>query len=641
MDESKREGAILQWHVSLRVRGVQILEDVSGNTDPGSFTAVIGGSGSGKSSLLACLSHSCRSYSGHVLLNGQQLSSRQVKQIGFVRQEDIFIPTLTVREHLNFAAAMSLKAGRDEWPARVEQLLRQLGLTKCAATIIGGQDSLYRGISGGERKRLSLATAMMGSPSCILADEPTSGLDSYRAETVVATLRSLAESGCTVVVSIHQPSSAVFEYFTHCSLLANGQSVFHGTLQHAAQHFTALGFPCPAFHNPADHYIRLLSGVRFDPTVSAERSLLAADSFEVDPDLVTALIAAYDGDPAVSGVAPSGLSTATLVLSADEKDSSAEGGSQCSSHAAIVSDADLKRLNDAQQSDHNLYYYTGWGCQFKHIFWRSVRMYSREPMLTIIRAIHSTVVACLIGLIYFHLSRRQVDVQSINGLLYYVLTDQAVMGTFGVILTLPLELPVFLREHSSGLYRVDTYFLGRTMAELPFQILFPFVYSTIVFYLVGLSVSTGTFWTFAVFVTVLSNTAISLGYFLSALANSVMVAIGLGLLVLMPLIVLGAMLINVSQIPAYFLWLSSFSFLQYAYKGISIAVWNDLGTLECPALPLECPYQSGQAVLKWLNFDTSEKWPSLVYLAILCIGFRLSALGVMSIKAKRNMAGGY
>ena len=105
---------------------------------------------------------------------------------------------------------------------------------------------------------------------------------------------------------------------------------------------------------------------------------------------------------------------------------------------------------------------------------------------------------------------------------------QAVMGTFGVILTLPLELPVFLREHSSGLYRVDTYFLGRTMAELPFQILFPFVYSTIVFYLVGLSVSTGTFWTFAVFVTVLSNTAISLGYFLSALANSVMVAIGLG-----------------------------------------------------------------------------------------------------------------
>lgn len=146
MDESKREGAILQWHVSLRVRGVQILEDVSGNTDPGSFTAVIGGSGSGKSSLLACLSHSCRSYSGHVLLNGQQLSSRQVKQIGFVRQEDIFIPTLTVREHLNFAAAMSLKAGRDEWPARVEQLLRQLGLTKCAATIIGGQDSLYRGM---------------------------------------------------------------------------------------------------------------------------------------------------------------------------------------------------------------------------------------------------------------------------------------------------------------------------------------------------------------------------------------------------------------------------------------------------------------------------------------------------------------
>ena len=103
------------------------------------------------------------------------------------------------------------------------------------------------------------------------------------------------------------------------------------------------------------------------------------------------------------------------------------------------------------------------------------------------------------------------------------------MGTFGVILTLPVELPVFLREHGQGLYRVSTYFLGRTLAELPFQIVFPFLYATIVFYLIDLpSVSSGTYWTFTAFVTLLSNTAISLGYLLSALASNGMIAIGLG-----------------------------------------------------------------------------------------------------------------
>jgi ATP-binding cassette, subfamily G (WHITE), eye pigment precursor transporter len=214
----------------------------------------MGPSGCGKTSLLNCLSGRATPSSGHILLNGQAATASALKRAtAFIEQEDMFIPLLTTREHLTFIAqlCMDQQVPLTAKLARVEELLQQLGLQDCANTLIGGA-GVFKGISGGERKRLSFASEIISSPQLIICDEPTSGLDSHMAELLVSMLRKLANEGCCVIASIHAPSSAVFEYFIHIHLLSSGHTAYFGTTAAARQHFATLQRPVPLHHNAAD-----------------------------------------------------------------------------------------------------------------------------------------------------------------------------------------------------------------------------------------------------------------------------------------------------------------------------------------------------------------------------------------------------
>ena len=148
-----------------------------------------------------------------------------------------------------------------------------MGLTKCKDTLIG-TPGMSKTISGGEMKRLSFASEILTNPAVIFCDEPTSGLDSYLAETVIATLQKLAESGTNIFCTIHQPSSQVFSLFNRLLLLAQGNIAYLGStkkgtgedfqtlirlilriLFKAASFFESIGLPIPQNYNPCDHYI--------------------------------------------------------------------------------------------------------------------------------------------------------------------------------------------------------------------------------------------------------------------------------------------------------------------------------------------------------------------------------------------------
>lgn len=133
---------------------------------------------------------------------------------------------------------------------RVEQVIQQLRLGKCADTKIG--DDMDRGVSGGERKRLCIASEFLTRPKIVLFDEPTSGLDSTMAKLVVENMRSIAREGVVVVSSIHQPSSEVFEMFDDVLLLDQGQLIYSGQVSKCVEPFQALGHECPEHYNPAD-----------------------------------------------------------------------------------------------------------------------------------------------------------------------------------------------------------------------------------------------------------------------------------------------------------------------------------------------------------------------------------------------------
>lgn len=148
-----------------------------------------------------------------MLVDGVGMGSRITNVSGYVQQEELFLPTLTVKEHLLLQARLRLADTDSAHRAkRVDELMHDLGLMKCRNTRIG-INGIKKGISGGESKRLLFASELLNDPPLLFCDEPTTGLDSAMAESVVLSMRKLAEKGHTIICTIHQPAAFVFNSF--------------------------------------------------------------------------------------------------------------------------------------------------------------------------------------------------------------------------------------------------------------------------------------------------------------------------------------------------------------------------------------------------------------------------------------------
>lgn len=241
----------------------QILHSVSGAVLPGEVLVLMGPSGSGKTSLLSVVSgRAARAVrtQGRVTVNGERFSKQAKRRVGFVLQDDMLFETLTVQETLAFAAELRLPRATTaaQRTARVEGVISALGLQKCRGTIIGGWER--RGISGGERKRVSIGHELLIDPALLLLDEPTSGLDATTALHLARTLRRLASGGRAICSTLHQPSSRIFQQLDRLMLLADGHVLYYGAAAAVVPWFSALGFPCPFGVNVADFILDLAQG---------------------------------------------------------------------------------------------------------------------------------------------------------------------------------------------------------------------------------------------------------------------------------------------------------------------------------------------------------------------------------------------
>jgi len=239
---------------------------------------MLGPSGSGKTTLLTALAGRLTGkLSGAVTYNNHPFSSSMRRNIGFVSQEDVLYPHLTVIETLTYAAMLKLPRSltREEKMEQAEMIIGELGLSRCRNNLVGGGAAVFRGISGGERKRVNIGQEMLVNPSLLLLDEPTSGLDSTTAQRIVAMLHSLALSGRTVVTTIHQPSSRLFWMFDKVVLLSDGYPIFTGQAGRAMDYFESVGFvPTLNFINPADFLLDLANGKWFYPIFKCVKCLM-------------------------------------------------------------------------------------------------------------------------------------------------------------------------------------------------------------------------------------------------------------------------------------------------------------------------------------------------------------------------------
>lgn len=239
----------------------KILKGVSGVVHPGEMVALMGPSGSGKTTLLTALGGRLGGQlDGSITYNGRPISNSMIRNIGFVTQDDVLYPHLTVTETLFYTALLRLPNTftRKQKMAQAQAVMEELGLVVCRNSIIGGP--LLRGVSGGERKRVSIGQEMLINPSLLLLDEPTSGLDSTTAQRIVSTLSEMAKVGRTVLMTIHQPSSSLFYSFHKLLLLTDGSTVYFGKAAEAMDYFLGIGYAPLVPMNPADFLLDLANG---------------------------------------------------------------------------------------------------------------------------------------------------------------------------------------------------------------------------------------------------------------------------------------------------------------------------------------------------------------------------------------------
>ena len=247
-----------------------LLHKCGGTFAPASMVALMGPSGCGKTTLLDCIARKKTApYEGEVTVNGEVLSDKDFRRItAYVPQGDYGHALSTVREELEFVTRMKnryygMLGTRQEGEVMRQRdigaLLDAVGLSKVADSYVGG--ALVRGISGGQRRRLTLCKGVMSDPTIMFMDEPTSGLSASDSERVVQACRLMVDAfNISIIMVIHQPKASTFRLFDTLLLMAEGRVAYFGPREGASEHFErALGVSMPVGVNPADYYLDMLT----------------------------------------------------------------------------------------------------------------------------------------------------------------------------------------------------------------------------------------------------------------------------------------------------------------------------------------------------------------------------------------------
>lgn len=438
----------------------KVLEGLTGYAEPGTLTALMGPSGSGKSTLLDALSSRLAAnafLSGTILLNGRK-TKLSFGTAAYVTQDDNLIGTLTVRETISYSARLRLpdKMPWSEKRALVESTIIEMGLQDCADTVVGNWH--LRGISGGEKRRVSIALEILMRPRLLFLDEPTSGLDSASAFFVTQTLRSLSRDGRTVIASIHQPSSEVFELFDQLYLLSGGKTVYFGQASEAYEFFAQAGFPCPALRNPSDHFLRCINS-DFDKVKATLKGSMKL-RFEATDDPLEKITTAEAIRTLIEY-----YHTSQYYYAASEKVQEISkvrgtvldsGGSQAS---FLMQAFTLTKRSFVNMSRDFGYY------------WLRLAIY--------------IVVTICIGTIYLNVGTSYTSILARGSCASFVFGFVTFMS-IGGFPSFVEDMKVLQRERLNGHYGVTAFVVSNTLSAMPFLILITFLAGTVCYFMVQL-----------------------------------------------------------------------------------------------------------------------------------------------------------
>nr|GMC47787.1 ABC transporter G family member 14 [Ipomoea batatas] len=565
-----------------------ILNGATGMVCPGEILAMLGPSGSGKTTLLTALGG--RLYgnlSGRISYNGQPFSGSIRRLTGFVSQDDVLYPHLAVKETLLFTALLRLPQtlSREKKLQHVEHVITELGLTNCRNSMIGGP--LFRGISGGEKKRVSIGQEMLINPSLLLLDEPTSGLDSTTALRILTTIKRLASRGRTVVTTIHQPSSRLYHMFDKVALLSEGCPIYYGPASNALEYFSSIGFSTSVTVNPADLMLDLANGIAPDSRHEIEQ----CNNMEQDQQSIREiLLSAYDKN----------ISTRIKIelCSSDANDYS---------HSKDV----FKRTHTKAEQ-----WCTSWWHQFKILLMRGLRQ-RRYDAFNRLRIFQVLTVAFLAGLLWWQTPTSHIADRIT--MLFFFAVFWGFYPLYNAVFTFPQERAMLIKERSSGMYRLSSYFLAKTAGDLPLELALPIAFTFILYWMGGLKAEPLTFILSLLIVLYSVLVSQSLGLAFGAILMDVKQATTLASVTTLVFLIAGGY--YVQRIPPFIVWLKYLSYSYYCFKLLLGVQYSENDYYEC-SKGAYCRVVDFPAVS---SVGLNHLWVDVSIMAMMLVGYRLIA----------------
>ncbi|CEG44556.1 atp-binding cassette superfamily [Plasmopara halstedii] len=584
-----------------------VLNAISGNVARGQVLGLLGPSGSGKTTLLnalAAMQNGASTFTGELLLDGSPVTKGYRRVAAYVQQDDTLFSTLTVRECITYSAQLRLplsmtKAAKN---AMVNKVITELNLGHIQNSRIGcvGGSTTDRGISGGERRRVSIGMELVTSPQILLLDEPTSGLDSSSAHSVVKLIKELASHDRIVILSIHQPSSRSFLLLDKIMLLAKGQLLYSGPPADSKQHFIDLGFQCPDDDNIADFILDVASDTENLSRIPShqDNTIPVKIASSVQPQSEPYSPSTPVGSPAYD---------APFVI-----DDSSESRSLPAAFQAMM-------------------------LELRVLFTRTTQNILRHRSLLVQHVILSVLLGLIGGLIFNNVTDNLAGFQNRMGAFFFILTFFGFASLSSMDLFIS-ERPIFLRETGARYYSAFSYFLAKmTLDALLLRVLPASIFAWIFYWLMALQAKSDRFLLFWLTLVLFNVAAGSISVLVGVLSKRVGSANLAATVVLLIMLLFGGFLLNAETMPKSVGWLQHLSIFSYAFEVLMV---NELEgivlSFDAPGYPAVPVY--GEVYLRTLGMEYTQRYYDVAALAVSSIILQILAYFFMSMQVPSNRA---
>ncbi|KOB74240.1 ATP-binding cassette sub-family G member 1, partial [Operophtera brumata] len=538
---------------------------------------------------------------GELLVNGQDRDEQHFQMSScYITQEDLLQPLLTVREAMDVAASLKLPRGSE---APSEEILQELGLLE-------HQNTRTDQLSGGQKKRLSIALEMVNNPPVFFLDEPTSGLDTVSTTQCIKLLKQLARQGRTVVY-----------------VMADGQCIYQGDTGAIVPHLQNVGLSCPKHHNPADFIIE----------ISEDTDIVEKLSNEI---LNGKLYKTTKLDEAPSKPTPTNNMPLKVSYQPDENDTETEimlTNEKCSykvprckenseSHSSLSSQSSQVNTSGAwmkvQINSTNSFGYSTTFCeQFSILLCRMIKQISRNRQGLWIQLIHHVMCGFLIGWCFWRMADDGSQMFNHLKLCVALVIFFAYTQIMVPVLVFPQEVKLVKKEHFNCWYGLSAYYAALTVSKLPLQVALNVVFSTIVYFMAGIPFEVERFTVFCLIGNIVSLVAEGMGLAIGSVF-SVRNGCAIGPAAIAPFLGLGIYGFDFAhQIPLLMNLLMKTSFIRCGIVAMILTIFGfNRKPLECNEI--YCHFAKPKVLIRYLDIESTSVWYEILIMIGIMLLFR-------------------